>query len=303
MPSPGSRVTIIAEPIIYQTETKKIPVTDLVFTWSKDGKTVNSASGQGKNELSFTAGNAGDQSRIEVEITSKDRRQQASAAVSIPIQPTKILLYEYDPLLGHRFEKAIGSGFNLSLPEITFNAEPYYFSQTEVRAGKLVYDWRRNGEKVVSNSDQPQQITLIAPKQGQGENQIELTVQNPQMSQQNSRASLLIKFGVTNFNFWFMADGVQLLVDLPGTDGKTASLTEYLTVLFPLFIQLSALLAIIVIAYNGLEYIFGKLPGGKGQAKNRIWTAVGGLALALAAWLILNTINPELTKNQFLIPE
>ena len=201
LPSPGSRVTVIAEPNIYQTETHKIPISDLMFTWTKDGKTVNSASGQGKSELSFTAGNAGDQSRIEVEIANKDRRQQASATVSIPIQPTKILLYEYDPLLGHRFEKAIGSGFNLSLPEITFNAEPYYFSQTDIRAGKLVYDWRRNGEKVISNSDQPQQITLIAPKQGQGENQIELTVQNPQISQQNSKTSLLIKFGATNFNF------------------------------------------------------------------------------------------------------
>ncbi len=100
-----------------------------------------------------------------------------------------------------------------------------------------------------------------------------------------------------------MDDGVNLLVDLPGTNGQSGSLSDYLAVIFPLFIQLSALLAIIVIAYSGLEYIFSKLPGGKGQAKTRIWTAVGGLVLALAAWLILYTINPELTKNEFIIPQ
>ncbi len=201
LPSPGSRVTVIAEPLIYQTESQKITTADLEFTWSKDGKVVNSSSGPGKNELSFIAGSAGDQHRIEVKVSSEDRRQSAVGEVVMTVQPTKILLYEYDPLLGHRFEKTIAAEFNLSLPEITLVAEPFYFSNTEVREKKLLYDWRRSGEKVFSNPDQPEQITLIAPKEGQGQNPVELTIQNPTTNQQNARHNLLIKFGVSNFSF------------------------------------------------------------------------------------------------------
>lgn len=95
---------------------------------------------------------------------------------------------------------------------------------------------------------------------------------------------------------------VNLLADLPGAGGKISSLTEYLQIIFPLFIQIASLLAILVIAYNGLKYIFSKLPGGKGDAKEHIMAAVGGLILALAAYLILHEINPDLTKNQFEIP-
>ena len=95
---------------------------------------------------------------------------------------------------------------------------------------------------------------------------------------------------------------VDLLAPLPETE-KVSSLTGYLEIIFPLFVQVAALLAVIVIAFNGLEYMFSKLPGMKGQAKGRIWAAVGGLILALTAYLILQTINPDLTKNQFEIPK
>jgi hypothetical protein len=59
---------------------------------------------------------------------------------------------------------------------------------------------------------------------------------------------------------------------------------------------LAAALAVVMIVRGGIQYMTTDSIDGKGGAKLRIQAALGGLVLAFASVLILNTINPSLTK-------
>jgi len=99
--------------------------------------------------------------------------------------------------------------------------------------------------------------------------------------------------------------GVGLLNKLPTGEtntepvGQVQDLNEYLAFVFPLAVRLAATLAILMIVWAGFQYMFSLKGGSKGEAKERITDAVLGLLLALAAWLILNQINPDLIKLDF----
>jgi hypothetical protein len=74
------------------------------------------------------------------------------------------------------------------------------------------------------------------------------------------------------------------------------NLTTYLQGGFRLVIIIVAILAVIMIAYSGLQYMTSNAVPAKTMAKERLYNAVGGLLLLLGAVLILQTINPELTS-------
>ncbi len=57
-----------------------------------------------------------------------------------------------------------------------------------------------------------------------------------------------------------------------------------------------------MITFYGIEYAISEAVGTKQQAIEGIQQAILGLMLALASWLILNTINPQLVNLQFNIP-
>ncbi len=71
---------------------------------------------------------------------------------------------------------------------------------------------------------------------------------------------------------------------------------NYLNILIKLFIGICAVLAMIKIVLGGMQYMTSELSSGKEDGKNNITSAVFGLILALGAFAILNTINPELLK-------
>jgi len=68
---------------------------------------------------------------------------------------------------------------------------------------------------------------------------------------------------------------------------------DYLTTLYKYGIGVAGALAVIVFAIGGIHYMF---PGHEGKGKTFMTNAVSGIVLALAAYLILNTINPDLRK-------
>jgi hypothetical protein len=79
------------------------------------------------------------------------------------------------------------------------------------------------------------------------------------------------------------------------TSVKTNDIGTYINTMFELGIGLCAAIAVIMIiiyaiAYMGNESVFGKI-----EAKGRIFAAFLGLFIALAAYALLNTINPALT--------
>jgi len=89
----------------------------------------------------------------------------------------------------------------------------------------------------------------------------------------------------------------DLLAPLPffgSTFDIKGGLTPYLQVLFQLLIGIAGLLSVIMIVIGGIEYMSTDAIQGKEEGKERITQAILGLILALGAWLLLNTINPDL---------
>lgn len=80
---------------------------------------------------------------------------------------------------------------------------------------------------------------------------------------------------------------------------KAPSINEYLQGAFTPFLGLIAALSVVMIIWGGLEYMFSEVVSNKAEAKKRIWAAVLGLILALGAYLLLKTINPQLVETKF----
>jgi len=79
---------------------------------------------------------------------------------------------------------------------------------------------------------------------------------------------------------------------------STEALGKYLNIIIRLFIGFCAVLAVIMIVIGGVEYMTSELISGKEAGKDRIREALLGLLLALGAYTLLNTINPDLLNTK-----
>ena len=98
----------------------------------------------------------------------------------------------------------------------------------------------------------------------------------------------------------------KLLAPLPlgGTmvteiDPVGTSFVGYLNMFFKLLIGIATVLSVVMIVFGGIQYMTSDLPFAKGEAKNKITGAVFGLILALASWVILYTLNPNILSGVF----
>ena len=79
--------------------------------------------------------------------------------------------------------------------------------------------------------------------------------------------------------------------------GTCYTLTEYLNGIFTTVIGIAGLLAVVMIVVCGIKFVAGASPGAKSEAKECIFNALLGVLIAIGSWLLLNTINPQLLKN------
>ncbi len=80
-------------------------------------------------------------------------------------------------------------------------------------------------------------------------------------------------------------------------------LGKYLNLMLKIFIGLCAVMAVVMIVMGGLEYMTSELISSKEEGKSKITGALFGLVIALGAYALLNTINPDLLKSDFDIPD
>lgn len=94
----------------------------------------------------------------------------------------------------------------------------------------------------------------------------------------------------------FTQDFVPLSPNLPIIGRKITSLPELFNALLTIGIVLSAVLAVVMVAIGGIQYMTTDSVFQMTGAKERISNAIIGLLIVLMAVLILQTINPELVK-------
>ncbi len=102
------------------------------------------------------------------------------------------------------------------------------------------------------------------------------------------------------------ATDYTLLAPLPGAEkfdtSSSSALGEYINLIIKLVIGISAVLAVVMIVMGGIQYMGSELISEKQEGKDRIWNAILGLLIALGAYALLNTINPDLLRSDIKIP-
>ena len=100
------------------------------------------------------------------------------------------------------------------------------------------------------------------------------------------------------------------LVDIPGMPTGKAPLGGYLISLYNFLLGAVGIIAMMMLVYGGFRYMTSAgNSAAMGDAKDIVYSAIIGLALALVSYLIISTINPELLFAQdpklatFEIPE
>lgn len=87
------------------------------------------------------------------------------------------------------------------------------------------------------------------------------------------------------------------LAPLPGmTPDTTKDFPSYVNFIIKLVIGLCGALAVLMIVVGGIQYMGNESIFGQTEAKKQIFNAIAGLLIALGAWVLLNTINPDLLK-------
>jgi hypothetical protein len=93
--------------------------------------------------------------------------------------------------------------------------------------------------------------------------------------------------------------GYQLLAGIPTitqpADGSAIPFPTYLKGLIVAIVGLSIIFAVIMIVIGGIEYVTAVVPSAKSEGKKKIIGAISGLLIAIFSYLLLITINPDLT--------
>jgi hypothetical protein len=152
--------------------------TGLEYYWRLDDYELPDYSGLDKNSFSFKATKTAGRSHIVRLIITSGGKNVASRTMEIPVVDPLIAFYEQEPILGENFNKAFTGTYQLSKPEITFIAEPFFFNRTE--ANNLKYTWKLNGRSVAPDGGNGRVITFTTPASGgQGTNEIKLLTESP----------------------------------------------------------------------------------------------------------------------------
>jgi hypothetical protein len=88
------------------------------------------------------------------------------------------------------------------------------------------------------------------------------------------------------------------LIKIPGiSSALNGNFGEYVNFLYALAISVAALIAVVKIIVAGMKYMMSEVVTTKGDAKKEITSSLLGLLLILGAYIILYTINPQLTNQ------
>jgi len=95
-------------------------------------------------------------------------------------------------------------------------------------------------------------------------------------------------------------DSYVPLAGIPGVDSNNLTLVSYLNALYILSISIGALFGVIKLAYAGVKYAMSDIVTDKESAKKDIYGVLFGLAILLTTYVVLYTINPNLTNLNIL---
>ncbi len=165
---------------------------NVFYRWTQDGTVLGTASGIGKNSISFSDSVLSKPQTIKVDIRSASLPDDIVARNSVTIFPRNpvIGVYENNPLYGILFHKEVGVEYTFQNEEVTFSAFPYFFSALTKTAGPLRYNWLTNSR--VAGTDPS--ITYRVPENTGGKAQVSIKVSNNDKFTQGANKNFLVQF-------------------------------------------------------------------------------------------------------------
>jgi hypothetical protein len=148
----AGKLKIVAVPDLIENGSRQSQ-NSLVYTWEKDGEIISKDSGYGKYVIEIDGSQFGRPLRIGVTAESLTGNVTAKKTIIIPVSQTKILLYENNPLIGVRYERALEESFGLKDRELVIDAYPYHFSSLSKNDASITYEWAVGKTKVPSSED------------------------------------------------------------------------------------------------------------------------------------------------------
>ena len=124
------------------------------------------------------------------------------SSISVQANSPQVILYDNDPLRGEILERALPATFNFSSSQLTLQAEPYFFSNSSVSAGKIQYTWTVNGQETTGPSSAQGILSLRQTGAGTGSATVGVTAQNTDNSAyfQSASQALQLTFGQSTGN-------------------------------------------------------------------------------------------------------
>lgn len=189
-----SYITFIAIPNFIGADGKKIPSSNLVYTWKVNGTVQQSVSGYGKDTFSTKGQLIERPLEIEVNVSAINSTLVAKQTLNIKSTLPELLLYENNPLLGVVYEKAILGSFLLQRSQVDFEGVPYFFSVNTKNDSSLSYKWKINGTSITSKAPQENYLLLQNNNNEEGRALISATLNHTQNILQTAQTSLELTF-------------------------------------------------------------------------------------------------------------
>ncbi len=185
-----STVYVYANPVILDSGTE-IPKEKLLYRWSNNGKAMDSVSGYGRYYVQINSGILGREMQIEVEVEDPKTGQVAYNTINISPAEPLVYIYEKDPLLGVKLQKAIDSIKIEDSNEKELQVIPYFFSIKNPL--EVDFIWSINGRGVDDGINTETRV-FRKIENVFGKANVNVSVSNNSRIMQGGQSSVIIDF-------------------------------------------------------------------------------------------------------------
>ena len=191
-----NKITFVAIPHI-AINGEEVNAGNLVYTWSKDGRVIEGASGYGKSTYTFVGSLISRPFKIEVTVYSANSDATAYSSVFVsPVEP-EIIFYKKNPIYGIELQRAVSASEEMTTPEMTILAVPLFFGARGYNDSSLNYRWTINGKK--TDDSNTQNVQIFRTLEGSsGYSKINLTIENTNKILQLAKTGFILSFGNNN---------------------------------------------------------------------------------------------------------
>lgn len=193
VPSGGS-VRVVAIANLRSVSGRSLDPATLSYSWTVDDTQIANSSGIGKAAIIVASPLQYRARAVAVAVTSQDGTLVGGADLSLLSSAPLVRIYENDPLLGIRFERALAGTYSIQGTESTLFAAPFSFSTS---AGAPILQWFLNGSVAQTGLS----ITLRPAGSGKGSASLSLVASAGQFTTVTTNLSL--SFGNTATSNFF----------------------------------------------------------------------------------------------------